>query len=343
MFRWRRDQVTADIAHSFPDKSAGERAAICAILSQRGGRRDGVARSFGASAEAPKRRVAFENHEIIDRSGRGKAVGRAARAALLQLGVAPGAPVGRVPVSDRCGVPEASPEVARCVPEHRARALRGKPIPREDFIYELMNRAGTPRGYALIADQTPRREDKKHWTRMLDRDTAFFLGAEKIARFLDAPVLYVDMRRVRRGHYSVRFTPLAEPPHAIGNERRRLFAGDGGVRASISKTRFAQLPPIGFGSRSAGSTRSRRALSVTIAWRSMALFACPPSQRAVARSRPLPPRPPAPPRGAATRRRQVGRRAVDEPRRFRHSTSIRPDGATRPSPVALLIASLHVQ
>jgi KDO2-lipid IV(A) lauroyltransferase len=82
-----------------------------------------------------------------------------------------------------------------------------------------MNRAGTPRGYALIADQTPRRDDKKHWTRLLNRDTAFFVGAEKVARFLDAPVLYVDMRRVRRGHYSVRFTTLAEPPYGIGEER----------------------------------------------------------------------------------------------------------------------------
>ena len=59
--------------------------------------------------------------------------------------------------------------------EARAR-FGGKPIPREDFIYELMSRAGTPRGYALIADQTPRRDDKKHWTRMLNRDTAFFVG-----------------------------------------------------------------------------------------------------------------------------------------------------------------------
>ena len=33
--------------------------------------------------------------------------------------------------------------------------FEGKPILREDFVYELMNRAGTPRGYALIADQTP--------------------------------------------------------------------------------------------------------------------------------------------------------------------------------------------
>ena len=27
------------------------------------------------------------------------------------------------------------------------------------------------------------------------------------------------MRRVRRGHYSVRFTTLAEPPYGIGEER----------------------------------------------------------------------------------------------------------------------------
>ena len=79
-----------------------------------------------------------------------------------------------------------------------------------------MVRAGQPRGYALIADQTPRQEDPKHWTRFLNRDTAFFVGAEKIAHFLDAPVLFVAMRRVRRGHYSVRLVPLAEPPY--GNE-----------------------------------------------------------------------------------------------------------------------------
>ena len=41
----------------------------------------------------------------------------------------------------------------------------GKPIPREDFIYELMSRDRSKQGYALIADQTPRPEDRKHWTR----------------------------------------------------------------------------------------------------------------------------------------------------------------------------------
>ena len=83
---------------------------------------------------------------------------------------------------------------------------------REDFVYVLWDRAGTPRGYALIADQTPPKDDKKHGSRFLNRDTAFFLGAEKVARFLDSPVLYVAMRRIGRGRYSVRLHPIAMPP-----------------------------------------------------------------------------------------------------------------------------------
>ena len=53
----------------------------------------------------------------------------------------------------------------------------------------------------------------KFWTRFLNQDTAFFTGADKIARFLDAPVIYVAMRRVRKGHYSVRLHVLVEPPY----------------------------------------------------------------------------------------------------------------------------------
>ena len=102
--------------------------------------------------------------------------------------------------------------VDRYFREARSR-FGGKPFPRQDFVYELMSRAGTPRAYGLIADQTPPRGERTHWTRLLNRDTAFFVGAEKIARFLDATVLYVAMRRVRRGHYSVRFRVLAEPPY----------------------------------------------------------------------------------------------------------------------------------
>ena len=70
--------------------------------------------------------------------------------------------------------------------------------------------------YALIADQTPKhKNDPRHWTRFLGQETAFFKGAGKIAQFLDARVLYVTMRRVRRGYYSVRLSVLADPPYEL--------------------------------------------------------------------------------------------------------------------------------
>src|SRR5207342_927805 len=82
-------------------------------------------------------------------------------------------------------------------------------IPRKEFVYDLLSRAEQIRAYALIADQTPKHKgDPRHWTPFLHQDTAFFVGAGKIAKFLDAKVLYVKMRRLRRGRYSVRLEEI---------------------------------------------------------------------------------------------------------------------------------------
>jgi KDO2-lipid IV(A) lauroyltransferase len=219
VFRWRRKQVAGDIARAFPDASVAERARMVR-LSYRN-LADVVMEAiwgFGASGAALKRRVTFENPEIIDRCV-------AAKQSVVLLtphycnwewlllagGASFGLPIDAVYQTQRV------PSVDDFLRDARSR-FGGKPIPREDFVYELLSRAGTPRGYALIADQTPPREDRKHWARILNRDTAFFLGAEKIARFLDAPVLYVAMRRLRRGYYSVRLCPLAEPPYGQASQ-----------------------------------------------------------------------------------------------------------------------------
>ena len=216
LVRWRRDQVAGDIALAFPDKSAAERARV--LRQSYRNIADVVMESiwgFGASAEQLAQRVSFENTAVID-----DAV--AARQSVVLLtphfcnwewllpagGARFGLPIDAVYQKQRVEV------LDRFLLDARSR-FGGKPIVREDFVYELMHRAGTPRGYALIADQTPPRNDKKHWSRFLNRDTAFFLGAEKVARFLDSPVLYVAMRRVGRGRYSVRLVPLAMPPFDV--------------------------------------------------------------------------------------------------------------------------------
>ena len=220
VFRWRRDQVVGDIALAFPEKSADDRARILRD-SYRNVADVAVEAiwSYGASADALKRRVAFDDHEIIDRAVAAKqsVVLLAPHFCNWEWLLSAGGATFELPI-DAVYQTVKVKSVDRCLRDARTR-FGGKPIPQEDFVYELMNRAATPRGYALIADQTPPREEKKHWTRFLNRDTAFFVGAEKIARFLDAPVLYVDMRRVRRGHYAVRFVPLAGPPYEVGEDR----------------------------------------------------------------------------------------------------------------------------
>lgn len=231
LLRWRRDQVARDLAIAFPDRTEGERDVI--LRQSYRNLADTfmeIIWGFGASAEAIKRRVTFEDTGIIDRAV-------AARQSVVLLAPhfcnwewllpAGGASFG-LPI-DAVYQPQRVAAIDAFLREARSR-FGGRPIPQNDFVYELMVRASQPRGYALIADQTPRQEDPKHWSRFLNRDTAFFVGAEKIAHFLDAPVLYVAMRRVRRGHYSVRLVPLAEPP----------YGGEGESAAPLIMEQFAR-------------------------------------------------------------------------------------------------------
>src|SRR2546425_186257 len=114
-------------------------------------------------------------------------------------------------------VANAFPEMVAAVDEflREARSRFGsKLIPRKAFVYDLLSRAEQVRAYALIADQTPKhKNDPRHWTEFLNQETAFFIGAGKIAKFIDAKVLYVKMRRLRRGFYAVELSVIAEPPY----------------------------------------------------------------------------------------------------------------------------------
>lgn len=70
---------------------------------------------------------------------------------------------------------------------------------------------------ALNADQGPRPEDEKFWAVFLGIETAFFTGPEKLARLFKAPVVFVAMRRSRRGHFHIHFQPLTQPPYGSAN------------------------------------------------------------------------------------------------------------------------------
>ena len=64
----------------------------------------------------------------------------------------------------------------------------------------------------FISDQLPKFENMNHWTTFLHHDTSFFIGAERIAKQVDAALYYVKVERVRRGHYRASFECMALHP-----------------------------------------------------------------------------------------------------------------------------------
>nr|NQU90740.1 lysophospholipid acyltransferase family protein [Bacteroidota bacterium] len=69
-----------------------------------------------------------------------------------------------------------------------------------------------PTIYLMAADQSPskRERNKALWIDFLGVRTAFLRGPEKHARNNDLPVVYVDIQRVKRGHYVMELEVLAE-------------------------------------------------------------------------------------------------------------------------------------
>ena len=76
-----------------------------------------------------------------------------------------------------------------------------KLIPARDLLATVLARRAVVRAVAVNADQAPAQSERHQWLQFLGQDTAFYVGAEQIARSMRMPMVYVSMRRVSRGHY----------------------------------------------------------------------------------------------------------------------------------------------
>jgi Kdo2-lipid IVA lauroyltransferase/acyltransferase len=70
--------------------------------------------------------------------------------------------------------------------ERIMRAIRtrfgGNLVPAKELLSSIIAKRGLVRAVAMVADQEPVTTDYKWWTRFMGRDTAFYMGPEKIAR-----------------------------------------------------------------------------------------------------------------------------------------------------------------
>jgi Kdo2-lipid IVA lauroyltransferase/acyltransferase len=84
-------------------------------------------------------------------------------------------------------------------------------IPVNNTLREMVAGRGKLTVTAFIADQTAGPENS-HWTNFLNQDTPVHTGPEKLAKKFNYPVVYMSVRRVRRGYYDITPELLFDQP-----------------------------------------------------------------------------------------------------------------------------------
>lgn len=201
--------VRDSLAKAFPERSVAEREAL---------RRD-FYRGYGDVMVEIIKSASIDGHELDERM-------RFGNLATLRAAIAAEGPVVLLAahqcnwewillgLSRNLGFPvdAAYKPLKNAWADREMLALRSRfgarMIPSERVMRDLISRRSVPRLIALVADQEPVASDRRHWTRFLNRDTAFFMGGDVIATSLGYPVFFVAIERTGRGRYLASFEQL---------------------------------------------------------------------------------------------------------------------------------------
>jgi KDO2-lipid IV(A) lauroyltransferase len=88
--------------------------------------------------------------------------------------------------------------------------LGANAVPMLATLRYLVQHRGEGRTLSLLTDQAAGKDDRPYWTSFLHQEAGFYTSADRLAQQLDCAVLYVGIRRVRRGYYEVKFTELPD-------------------------------------------------------------------------------------------------------------------------------------
>ncbi len=104
---------------------------------------------------------------------------------------------------------------------HLRSRLGARLIRMRDTLRDFVQHRHVPRVIAMLSDQTPMRHEITFWTSFLHQDTPFYTGAEKLARRFGYPVLFLDVKRTSRGHYTLTFELIYD-----GSPENKALAAD---------------------------------------------------------------------------------------------------------------------
>lgn len=76
----------------------------------------------------------------------------------------------------------------------------------------------------FIADQSPRKQEAKHFVHFLHHEVPVLTGTEKVTKHYGYEAVYLRIRRLQRGYYEYEFIPLHDTPRSLPDfELTRLY------------------------------------------------------------------------------------------------------------------------
>ncbi|WP_196888813.1 lysophospholipid acyltransferase family protein [Aureivirga sp. CE67] len=69
--------------------------------------------------------------------------------------------------------------------------------------------------YGLLADQSPQIKKANYWGEFLGVKVPIFVGTEVMAKKYDFAVVYINVEKIKRGHYEASFELITEDPNTI--------------------------------------------------------------------------------------------------------------------------------
>ncbi|MFK7049933.1 lysophospholipid acyltransferase family protein [Flavobacterium columnare] len=71
--------------------------------------------------------------------------------------------------------------------------------------------------YAFISDQTPKPSSNMHWYQFMGKETPIHVGAELLAKRFDMSLIFLKVKKIKRGFYQATFEILADEVKSIPN------------------------------------------------------------------------------------------------------------------------------
>ncbi|PIE37719.1 MAG: lipid A biosynthesis (KDO)2-(lauroyl)-lipid IVA acyltransferase [Gammaproteobacteria bacterium] len=88
-----------------------------------------------------------------------------------------------------------------------------RPLSMDESTRDILRHRKQFRLFAMVADQSPIREERGIWREFLHRNAKFYVGGQALAQVTRFPVVFAQCHKLKNGYYELELHPVAEPPY----------------------------------------------------------------------------------------------------------------------------------